>query len=114
MFDTSRVRFRHSGGLELRSRRFREDQDVLAHCFCFYRGPFVPGTADALKDVTATIPRAARIGDTVTLQCRYDLEGEPLYTVKWYKGKDEFFRYVPKEMPSTQIFPLPGINVDVS
>lgn len=67
----------------------------------------------ALKDVTATIPKAATIGDTVTLQCRYDLEGEPLYTVKWYKGQHEFFRYVPKELPSTQIFPQQGINVDV-
>lgn len=60
------------------------------------------------------IPAAAKIMDTVTLQCKYDLEGELLYTVKWYKGQKEFFRYIPKEMPSTQVFPLPGIDVDVS
>lgn len=52
--------------------------------------------------------------DTVTLQCIYDLEGEPLYTVKWYKGPNEFYRYIPKELPNTQIFPVSGINVDVS
>lgn len=74
---------------------------------------FVLG-ATALKDVFATIPKAASFGDTVTLQCRYDLEDEPLYTVKWYKGQREFFRYIPKELPSTQVFPLEGINVDVS
>ncbi|KAJ8937283.1 hypothetical protein NQ318_006164, partial [Aromia moschata] len=68
----------------------------------------------ALKDVSVTVPQAARIMDTVTLQCRYDLEGEPLYTVKWYKGAKEFYRYIPKELPSTQVFPLPGINVDLS
>ena len=67
-----------------------------------------------LKEVTVTIPQAAKIGDTVELKCRYDLEGEPLYTVKWYKGPREFFRYIPKELPSTQVFPLPGIDVDVS
>ncbi|KYB28502.1 hypothetical protein TcasGA2_TC031360 [Tribolium castaneum] len=69
---------------------------------------------DALKDVSVTIPPAVKIMDTVTLQCRYDLQGEPLYTVKWYKGGQEFFRYIPKELPSTQVFPLPGINVDLS
>lgn len=70
--------------------------------------------ARALKDVSATIPLAVRIGDTVTLQCHYDLEGEPLYTVKWYKGTKEFFRYIPKELPSTQEFALAGISIDVS
>nr|CAI5866405.1 unnamed protein product [Callosobruchus analis] len=52
--------------------------------------------------------------DTVTLQCRFDIEGEPLYTLKWYKGGKEFYRYIPKEMPNTQVFTVPGITVDVS
>ncbi|CAH0559288.1 unnamed protein product [Brassicogethes aeneus] len=68
----------------------------------------------ALKDVAVTIPQAAKIMDTVTLQCKYDLEGEPLYTVKWYKGTKEFFRYIPKEHPNTQVFLLPGMDVDLS
>lgn len=63
--------------------------------------------------MSVTVPQAATVGDTVTLQCRYNLEGEPLYTVKWYKGQSEFYRYLPKELPNTQVFPLPGINVDV-
>lgn len=61
-----------------------------------------------------TVPQAVSVGDTVTLQCGYDLENEALYMVKWYKGPREFYRYIPKEMPSTQVFPYPGINVDVS
>ncbi|XP_074033989.1 uncharacterized protein [Leptinotarsa decemlineata] len=68
----------------------------------------------ALKDVTVTIPLAARIMDTVELQCQYDLEGEPLYTVKWYKGSKEFYRYIPKELPNIQVFPLPGISIDLN
>ena len=60
------------------------------------------------------VPAAVSPGDTVTLQCSYDLEGDELYTVKWYKGRQEFFRYVPKELPHTRVFPLPGVNVDVS
>lgn len=64
--------------------------------------------------MSVTIPQAVKIGDTVTLQCHYNLENEPLYTVKWYKGSREFFRYVPKEMPSTREFLLSGISIDVS
>ncbi|XP_076251084.1 muscle M-line assembly protein unc-89-like [Rhynchophorus ferrugineus] len=69
---------------------------------------------NCLKDIEVVIPLAVRIEDTVTLQCKYDLEGDPLYTVKWYKGSKEFYRFIPKELPNTVIFPLPGINVDLS
>nr|CAH7737595.1 unnamed protein product [Callosobruchus chinensis] len=54
------------------------------------------------------------MGHTVTLYCEYDLEGTPLYSVKWYRDGDEFYRYVPKEEPPTRVFPLPGLRVDVS
>ncbi|XP_049940952.1 uncharacterized protein LOC126417100 [Schistocerca serialis cubense] len=66
-----------------------------------------------LRDVSVNIPLAVAPGDTVKLTCLYDLEGDPLYTVKWYKGRQEFFRYVPKELPHTRVFPLPGVNVDI-
>jgi hypothetical protein len=75
---------------------------------------FLSTGVGGLRDVAVTVPIAVTPGDTVTLQCSYDLEGDPLYTVKWYKGRQEFFRYVPKELPHTRVFPLPGVNVDVS
>ncbi|XP_075218204.1 uncharacterized protein LOC142322993 [Lycorma delicatula] len=69
--------------------------------------------ASGLTGVKISLPAAVSPGDTATLVCHYDLEGEPLYTIKWYKGREEFYRYVPKEHPETQVFPLPGIDVDV-
>lgn len=48
------------------------------------------------------------------LECHYDLDGEALYSVKWYKDGNEFYRYVPRDMPPAQVFPLPGVSVDVS
>jgi hypothetical protein len=48
------------------------------------------------------------------LECHFDLEGEALYSVKWYKDGNEFFRYVPRDQPPAQLFPLPGVTVDVS
>ncbi|KAL1464324.1 hypothetical protein WDU94_003982 [Cyamophila willieti] len=53
-------------------------------------------------------------GQDTVLQCFYDLEGIPLYSVKWYRGRHEFYRFSPSEHPSSKIFPIPGIDVDVS
>ncbi|CAG9834270.1 unnamed protein product [Diabrotica balteata] len=58
------------------------------------------------------VPRAVRVGHSVTLGCEYDLEGSPLYSVKWYRDSGEFYRYVPKEEPPTRVFPQPGLHVD--
>ncbi|CAO1305113.1 unnamed protein product [Diamesa serratosioi] len=70
--------------------------------------------AMTLKDVRIRVPVAVKRGDNVNLTCLYDLEGDTLYSVKWYKGKREFFRFTPKENPSLQVFPVPGIYVEAS
>lgn len=67
-----------------------------------------------LSDVHVIMPHAVSPGDDVYMRCKYNLDNDQLYTVKWYKGRQEFFRYVPKELPNTKVFPLPGVNVDVS
>jgi hypothetical protein len=64
--------------------------------------------------VHVTIPNAIQSGRNAIMSCDYELETDDLYSVKWYKGKREFFRYTPKEIPSIKIFKLPGIRVDVS
>lgn len=53
-------------------------------------------------------------GNGTVLECKFDLEGETLYAVKWYKDGNEFYRYLPKEDQPTQIFDVPGVHVDVS
>ncbi|XP_019754589.2 uncharacterized protein LOC109533651 isoform X1 [Dendroctonus ponderosae] len=68
----------------------------------------------SLRNVQALIPQAAKLHDSLIFRCEFDLEGEPLYTVKWYKGPMEFFRYVPNEDPKMQIFPVSNIQVDLS
>nr|CAH7747928.1 unnamed protein product [Callosobruchus chinensis] len=68
----------------------------------------------ALKDVKIKVPEAVRHGDTVTLSCDYDLESAALYTIKWYRDDEEFYRYIPKESPPVQVFPVPHLYVDVS
>lgn len=77
---------------------------------------FLPPTdsINALKDVSVRIPKAVKKGDNALLICNYDMEDDTLYSVKWYKGRREFFRYTPKEKPSMKIFTHQGINVDVT
>lgn len=67
-----------------------------------------------LRDVRVTIPTAVKRGDNALLICNYDMEGDSLYSIKWYKGKREFYRYTPKETSSIiKTFPVAGINVEV-
>ena len=42
-----------------------------------------------------------------------DLEGDNLYSIKWYRNGHEFYRYIPSDHPQTTIFNGNGINVDV-
>lgn len=67
-----------------------------------------------LRNVHVTIPAAVKRGDNALLICNYDMEGDSLYSIKWYKGRREFYRYTPKEEPqSIKTFPVAGINVEV-
>uniref|UniRef100_A0A1I8PS29 Ig-like domain-containing protein n=2 Tax=Stomoxys calcitrans TaxID=35570 RepID=A0A1I8PS29_STOCA len=68
---------------------------------------------DCLKDLKIFVPDAVIMGNAATLSCQYDLEQAALYSVRWYFGNEEFYRYVPKESPPTLVFPVSGINVDL-
>jgi hypothetical protein len=60
------------------------------------------------------VPDYAITGETATMECNYDLGREALYVVKWFKGTEEFYRYMPGMQRSIQTFPLAGVQVDVS
>ncbi|XP_050309506.1 uncharacterized protein LOC126745611 [Anthonomus grandis grandis] len=64
-----------------------------------------------LRNVHIKFPSAVAIGKDATLQCFYNLEGDKLYSVKWYRGNMEFFRYSPGEFPPIKQFKIRGINV---
>ncbi|XP_045612644.1 cell adhesion molecule 1 [Procambarus clarkii] len=69
-----------------------------------------PGAA--LKWVRFNVPPWAAMGGEALLTCQFNLAGDELYSVKWYKAGREFYRYVPAEWPRQQFFPFPGITVD--
>ncbi|KAF5289189.1 hypothetical protein FQR65_LT00075 [Abscondita terminalis] len=61
-------------------------------------------------------PPIVERGSGAILRCNYDLEGKPLYSVKWYRGHHEFYRYTLNEIPPTKVFLFEGlkINLDLS
>lgn len=74
------------------------------------------GYIHALRDVFVIVPFAVRRGETVRLICKFNLEDDTLYSVKWYKSGHEFYRYTPKQDPDKQVFrrEKDGLNVIVS
>jgi len=54
----------------------------------------------------------AEVGRDVSLICNYQMMGDSLYSIKWYRDDKEFFRYIPRESPPVTIFLIPGITVD--
>lgn len=76
--------------------------------FMFYNGDL----AWSLRLLSMRVDTHVVIGSSTTLDCVYDLESEALYSVKWYKDGNEFYRYIPNDQPQTQVYPLPGVHVD--
>lgn len=86
----------------------------LKNVVCFFSPISFTDFTQSLRLVEVRIPNYVIKGSTAQLECLYDLDGEALYSVKWYKDGNEFYRYVPRDMPPAQTFILPGVSVDVS
>lgn len=69
---------------------------------------------DSLSNLSVRIPEYLQKGETADLTCSYNLGGDSLYSVKWYKGRHEFFRYMPHEVPPMKIFPVKGMKINVT
>uniref|UniRef100_A0A1I8PJH2 Ig-like domain-containing protein n=1 Tax=Stomoxys calcitrans TaxID=35570 RepID=A0A1I8PJH2_STOCA len=73
---------------------------------------FLIDITSCLTMTEVKIPNHIMRFKSAILGCRYSLDGESLYSVKWYKDGHEFYRYVPRNKPPGQAFPLPGVTVD--
>ncbi|XP_067130867.1 synaptogenesis protein syg-2-like [Centruroides vittatus] len=68
----------------------------------------------SLKFLKLGVPGAVQNGDPIWLHCDFDLEGDPLYSVKWYKNNVEFYRYLPSKKPPGRKYNLLGVYMDLS
>ncbi|XP_076344005.1 CD166 antigen-like [Tachypleus tridentatus] len=67
----------------------------------------------SLKLVELNVPAGVALGSPVWMYCGYDLEGDDLYSVKWYKDHVEFYRFLPSDQPPGQKYDLHGVNIDL-
>ncbi|KAG8186080.1 hypothetical protein JTE90_027074 [Oedothorax gibbosus] len=65
-----------------------------------------------LRDIS--VPAVVIRGESVWLNCTYDLGNETLYSIKWHKNNVEFYRYLPEDKPPGQRYDLAGIHLDLS
>ncbi|VVC87585.1 unnamed protein product, partial [Leptidea sinapis] len=107
---TTEVRLTYS--VHVKGSRLEEITAVFAHeiLALTLRGVW------SLRNLVISVPRAVLSGEgqSAVLRCSYDLEGAALYSIRWYRAETEFYRYVPRELPPTMVFPLPGASVDLS
>ena len=61
-----------------------------------------------------SVPPQLILGQSASLECNFDLEGSKLYSVKWYKNGQEFYRYMPSMERQYDVFDVAGVNIDVS
>ncbi|XP_058446677.1 uncharacterized protein LOC131427476 [Malaya genurostris] len=80
----------------------------------------------ALRLTTVRIPTYKFRGESALLECQYELSGqqqrtdltemaaeeERLYSIKWYKDNEEFYRYVPSANHPIKNYKIDGIRVD--
>ena len=61
-----------------------------------------------------TVPGQLILGSGASLGCDYNLEGSKLYSVKWYKDGQEFFRFMPSMDNKIEVFSVRGVSIEVS
>ncbi|CAL1262909.1 unnamed protein product [Larinioides sclopetarius] len=74
-----------------------------------YASKVVPALRLAKLDVSSAVIR----GEPAWLNCSYTLEGDELYSVKWYRNNVEFYRFLPTDRPPGQTYDLQGVYVDL-
>ncbi|XP_064091375.1 uncharacterized protein LOC135205042 [Macrobrachium nipponense] len=71
----------------------------------------LPALGDGIRITSLEIPETVDKGEDATLKCCYDLALHTLYSVKWYRNDEEFFRYMPSENPPMDILEITGVTV---
>ncbi|XP_034234644.1 cell adhesion molecule 3-like [Thrips palmi] len=73
-----------------------------------------PTDCGALLIRALRVPAWTQLHQPAVLSCQYDAQGEPLYSVKWYRNRQEFYRYLKDEAPNIRTFTMNGVHVDVA
>lgn len=67
-----------------------------------------------LFELSAIVPRYAKLGETVVLKCNHTVKDDQLYKVQWMKSGDKLFQYIRGRVPPYINHTIPGAKIDVS
>ncbi|XP_076063409.1 uncharacterized protein LOC143038274 [Oratosquilla oratoria] len=74
---------------------------------------FCNGT-QAIKITNFVVPETLEGGKESKLLCEWQTEGDQLYSLKWYVGLHEFYRYTPAGVSPKQVFASDAFTVDLT
>ncbi|XP_050714121.1 junctional adhesion molecule 2A-like isoform X3 [Eriocheir sinensis] len=60
--------------------------------------------AGSIRITSVKVPPLVKVGSEAELKCEWEEEKDQMYSVKWYQGNHEFYRYTPTASRRTQIF----------
>ena len=68
---------------------------------------------DLFKMGSISIKKQFVLGQSGALSCSYNLEDSELFSVKWYKNDQEFYRFMPAFENRASVFKVKGVEVDL-
>ena len=68
--------------------------------------------AGALEIINVAAPSPIKVGENGKLVCTWKAGESNIYSLKWYLGKDEFYRWTPAQRPQIQTF-LKNVDLEV-
>ncbi|XP_068229242.1 uncharacterized protein [Palaemon carinicauda] len=68
----------------------------------------VQGVTEGIRVTKVLVPDSLVVGDSAWLDCGFEEEDDHVYTLKWYLGLHEFYRWTPADTQEDKIFPLPS------
>ena len=57
----------------------------------------------SLEITRLTIPKRVPVGDSATLECDWISNSKRIYSLKWYLGLKEFYRWTPADKNPVQV-----------
>ncbi|XP_050725881.1 uncharacterized protein LOC127003377 [Eriocheir sinensis] len=66
----------------------------------------------SIRITRVKVPPTLEVGGAGELECVWEEERDHVYSLKWYQGAQEFYRYTPTATHPVQIFDPPTLDVD--
>ncbi|XP_050428482.1 uncharacterized protein LOC126838245 [Adelges cooleyi] len=84
----------------------------LSTSWCCVLGLMLLTECKDLFELTAVVPRYAKLGESVVLKCNHTVSENDLYKVQWTKSGNKLFQYIRGRKPPYINNSIPGAQID--